>query len=53
MSEISLKKDSHLPLPPPPQIFICLNEIPLKMLKNAFYFILKARLVFKIYKFLS
>ena len=29
------------------------NESPLKMMKNAFYFTLKALLVLKIFKFLS
>ena len=33
--------------------FICLIESPLKMIKNAFYFILKAFFVLKIFKFLS
>ena len=33
--------------------FIYLNESPLKMVKNAFYFILKALFVLKIFKFLS
>ena len=32
---------------------ICLIESPLKLMKNAFYFILKAYFVLKIYKFLS
>ena len=32
---------------------ICLIEIPLKMMKNAFYFILKALFVLKLFKFLS
>ena len=32
---------------------ICLNESHLKMMKNAFYFILKALFVLKILKFLS
>ena len=32
---------------------ICLIESPLKMIKNAFYFILKALFVLKIFKFLS
>ena len=32
--------------------FICLNEILLKMMKNAFYFILKALFVLKMFKFL-
>ena len=35
------------------KMFICFNESPLKMMKNAFYFILKALFVFKISKFLS
>ena len=33
--------------------FICFNESPLKMMKNAFYFILKALFILKIFKFLS
>ena len=32
--------------------FICFNESPLKMMKSTFYFILKARFVLKIFKFL-
>ena len=32
---------------------ICLIESPLKMMKNVFYFILKALLVRKMFKFLS
>ena len=32
---------------------ICFIESPLKMMKNAFYFILKALFVLKIFKFLS
>ena len=32
---------------------ICFTESPLKMMKNAFYFILKALFVLKIFKFLS
>ena len=31
----------------------CLTENPLKIMKNAFYFILKALFVLKIFKFLS
>ena len=31
--------------------FICLNESPLKGMKNAFYFTLKALFVLKIFKF--
>ena len=33
--------------------FICFNESPLKMVKNASYFILKALFVLNIFKFLS
>ena len=44
-----LKSGSHLPK----KYFICFNESPLKMMKNAFYFILKVFFVFKIFKFLS
>ena len=33
--------------------FICFNDSPSKAMKNAFYFILKALLVLKIFKFLS
>ena len=32
---------------------VCINDSPSKMLKNAFYFILKALFVLKIFKFLS
>ena len=32
---------------------ICLIESPLKVMKNVFYFILKALFVFNIFKFLS
>ena len=46
----NLKSDSHLPK----KVFItCFNDSPLKMMKNAFYFILKAIFVLKIVKFLS
>ena len=44
----SLKSDSHLPK----IFFICHNESPLKIMKNAFYFILKPLFVLKIFKFL-
>ena len=41
-------------LPPSKNIcVICLIESPLKMMKNAFYFILKALSVLKIFTFLS
>ena len=33
--------------------FICFNDSPSKMMKNAFYFILKALFVLKIFKFFS
>ena len=45
-----LKSDSHLPKK---FLFIYFNESPLKMMKNAFYFILRALFVLKIFKFLS
>ena len=48
--KMSLKSDFHLPKK---IYFICFNDSPSKMLKNAFYFILKALFVFKIFKFLS
>ena len=32
--------------------FVCFNESPLKMVKNVFYFKLKALFVLKIFKFL-
>ena len=47
---LQLKSDSHLPKK---FLFICVNESPLKMMKNAFYFILKTLFVLKIFKFLS
>ena len=47
---IALKSDSHLPKN---FIIICFNDSPSKMMKNAFYFILKALFVLKIFKFLS
>ena len=45
-----LKSDPHLPKK---NIFICFNESALKVIKNAFYSILKALFVLKIFKFLS
>ena len=45
----ALKSDTHLSK----KSFIGFNESPLKMMKNAFYFILKAFFVLKIFKFLS
>ena len=45
-----LKSDSHLPTR---NCFIFFIESPLKMMKNAFYFVLKALFVLKIFKFLS
>ena len=44
-----VKSESHLTKK---ICFICLNEDPLKTMKNAFYFILKALFVLKIIKFL-
>ena len=43
-----LKLDSHLSK----KFVICLNESPLNMMKDAFYFILKSLFVLKIFKFL-
>ena len=45
-----LKSYSYLPKK---NCFICFNESPLNMIKNAFCFTLKAFLVLKIFKFLS
>ena len=45
-----LKSDSHFPNI---SIIICFIDSPSKMMKNAFYFILKALFVLKIFKFLS
>ena len=45
----TLKLDSHLPK----ICVVCFIETPLKMITNAFYFILKALLIFKKFKFLS
>ena len=46
----NLMPDSHLEKK---FIFICFNDSPPKMMKNAFCFILKALFVLKIFKFLS
>ena len=45
-----LKSDSYLAKK---YIYICSNESLLKVMKNAFYFVLKALFVLKIFKFLS
>ena len=45
-----LKSDSHLPKK---GFFMCIFESPLKMIKNAFCFILKTLFVLKIFIFLS
>ena len=45
-----LKSDSHLPKK---ILFIYVNHSPSKMVKNTFYFILKALFVLKIFTFLS
>ena len=44
-----LKLDSYLPK----NYFVCFNKSPLKMMKNAFYFVLKTLFVLKIFRFLS
>ena len=46
-----LKSDPHLPKKKIP--FICFNDSPSKIMKNAFYFILKVLFVLKIFKFSS
>ena len=46
----NLKSGSHLPKK---NCFICFNDSPSKVMKNVFYFILKALFVLKIFKFLS
>ena len=46
----NLKSDSHLPTK---FWVICFIESPLKVMKNVFYFILRALLVLKIFKLLS
>ena len=46
----ALKSDSHLPKK---IFFICFNDRSSKMMKNAFYFILKALFLLKIFKLLS
>ena len=45
----NLKSDSDFPK----KILFYLNDSPSKMMKNAFYFILKALFVLNIFKFLS
>ena len=49
-SILNLNSDSHLLKK---IIFTCFNQSPLKVMENAFYFMLKALLVLKIFKFLS
>ena len=46
----SLKSDSHFSKK---FFYICFNDSPSKMIENAFYFIIKALFVLKIFKFLS
>ena len=43
------KSDSHLPKKK--FFFICFNDSPSKMIKNAFYFILKAIFILKVFRF--
>ena len=47
---LCLKSGSHLPKK---NFIICFFESPLKTMKNAFYFILKALFVLKTFKFLA
>ena len=48
-ASVSLKSDSHLPKK---FISICFNESPSKVMKNAFYFTLKALFALKKFNFL-
>ena len=50
LSALNLKSDSHLPTE---NYFICFNDSSSKLIKNVFYFILKALFVLKIFKFFS
>ena len=50
ISFFALNSDSQ---PPKKFLFICFNDSPSKLKKNAFYFILKALYILKIFKFLS
>ena len=50
LSILTLKSDSGFPKK---KIFIFFNDRPSKTMRNAFYFILKALFVLKIFKFLS
>ena len=47
---MQLKSDSHIPKK---FFIICFSDSPSKMMKNAFYFILKALFILKVFKFLS
>ena len=47
--DVGLKSDSHFPK----KKFLCFNNSPSKIMKNAFYFILKAVFFLKIFKVLS
>ena len=47
---VALKSDSHVPNK---VCVICFIESPLKIMRNTFYFILKALFVLKIFKSLS
>ena len=49
-----LLKDIRVGLSPfKKHFFICFNDNPSKIMKNAFYFILKALFVLKIFKYMS
>ena len=49
METINLKSDTHLPMK---EFFICFNDSPSNMMKNRFYFILKAPFDLKVFKLL-
>ena len=54
MNEYIRNFDAKVGLSPSKKIcVICFIESPLKMIKNAFYFILKVLFVLKMFKFLS
>ena len=49
LKRLNSKSDSHLPNK---IMFMCFDEGPLKMMKNTFYFVLKALVILKIFKFM-
>ena len=48
-----LNEVGRVRLSPSKKKFICFNDSPSKMMKNVFYFILKALFILEIFKFLS